>query len=95
VLKKPADELLGGEGTAPGLTSRAIRIAKCDLVIRHAQNAVVAQGNPKDLGSQVLQRTQPAADWPAIDHPRDLPDLSGDLLVEVQLPQRRADLRAK
>jgi len=54
VLEEAPDELVRGERTIPGLAGRADRVAERDLVIRHADNPIVAQRDPKDIGGEIL-----------------------------------------
>ncbi len=55
MLEKPADELFRRQRAVSGLAGIADCVPKRDLVILHADNAVVAECDAKDVGGQILQ----------------------------------------
>ena len=61
MLQETPDELFGGDGTVPSCPGLRVLVAKGDLIVFHSQDAIVTDGHPKDIGSQILQGSYSAA----------------------------------
>ena len=58
-------------------------VAKGDLVVFEFDQAAVADGDPEDVRSQILEGSAAVADRFAVDHPNLLPNGSGDGVDEA------------
>jgi hypothetical protein len=83
VLEEAVDELFGGEGAIRVLASNGGAVAKGDLVVFEFYQAAVADGDPEDVGSQVLEGSAAVADRFTVDNPILLPDGGRDIVGEV------------
>ena len=61
MLEEAADEFLSSEGTGDKLASFGGVIAERHLVVFQFEDALVADGNPENVGGQVLQGAQAIA----------------------------------
>jgi hypothetical protein len=82
MLEETVDELFGREGTEGGLAGIRRAVAKGDLVVFELDQATVADGNPEDIRSQVLEGSTAIADRFAVNDPLLLPDGSWYLVGE-------------
>jgi hypothetical protein len=73
VLQKTADELSSRECTSSELTGVGVTIAKSHPSICQIEDALVADGDAKDVGGQILQGCRPIANRLAMHHPRLAP----------------------
>jgi hypothetical protein len=78
MLEEPVDELFGSQRTTFIRASLSGAIPEGHAVMFHLHEPVVAQGDPEDVGSQILQRIQPCAHLFTVDNPLLLPDLRRD-----------------
>ncbi len=83
VLEEAVDELIGGEGAELDLAGSGRAVAKGDLVVFEFDQAAVADGDPEDVRSQILEGSAAIADRFAVDHPLLLPDSSRDIVGEA------------
>jgi hypothetical protein len=84
MLEEAMDELFGGEGAELELSSIGRAVAKGDLVVFELDQAAVADGNPEDVRSQVLEGSASIANRFAVDDPLLLPDGGGDIVGEAE-----------
>jgi hypothetical protein len=86
VLEEAMDELLGGESAELELVGSGRAVAKGNLVVFEFDQTAVADGDPEDVRSQILEGGASIADRFAVDDPFLLPDGSRDIIVgEVRL----------
>ena len=89
VLKEALDEIFCREGATLELTvlGRAVRegdVGSCHVTcVNAAAQATVAEGNPEDVGSQILERRLSIAHRFAVHHPYFSPNLGRDLDEEI------------
>jgi hypothetical protein len=95
VLQEAPDEFLGGQGAAFPTAGGTSAVTESDLAILEFEKAGVGEGDPKDIGCQILEGGLPRADWLTMDHPVLSPDLGGDLVEQVSLDQDGPELAAK
>lgn len=95
MLKKPANELLGGQRTGSDLIGGRVLVLERHLAILQAENPVVADGHAKDVGRQVSEGVLTRADRLTVNHPVLLPDALSDQIKKVGLFQVVSDLGAK
>jgi hypothetical protein len=55
VLKEAADELFGRDGRVSGLIRGRILVGKSDLAILEREDAVIADGDAKDVRGEVFE----------------------------------------
>jgi hypothetical protein len=55
VLKEAADELFGRDGRVSGLIRGRILVGKSDLAILEGEDAVIADGDAKDVRGEVFE----------------------------------------
>jgi hypothetical protein len=77
VLEEAVDELFGGECAELELSSIGRAVAKGDLVVFELDQAAVADGDPEDVRSEVLEGGAAIANRFAVDDPLLLPDGGG------------------
>ena len=94
MLKKAVDEFFDGHCAEVGL-ARVGFVAERDLVVLDLDDAAVTEGDPKDIGSKILEGDAAIADGLAVDDPILLPHGSGDVRAAIGLAQRIAELGAK
>jgi hypothetical protein len=80
VLEEAVDELFGGESAERGLAGIGRAVAKGDLIVFEFYQAAVADGDPEDVGSQVLEGSAAIADRFAVDDLLLLPDGGRDIV---------------
>jgi hypothetical protein len=95
VLQEAPDELLGRQGAGSGFVGVGLLIAKGDLVIFKVKQAVVAEGDAKDVGGQIFQSGLTVAHRLAMDDPSLSPDLGRNLLKQIGLMQFRSEFGPK
>ena len=83
VLEEAVDELFGREGAERDLAGIGRAVAKGDLVVFEFYQAAVVDGDPEDVGSQVLEGSAAVADRFTVDDPILLPDGNRDIVGEV------------
>ena len=83
MLKEAMDELCGREGAERDLAGSGRAVAKGDLVVFEFYQAAVADGDPEDVGSQVLEGSASIADRFAVNDPLLLPDGGRDIVGEA------------
>lgn len=83
VLEEAVDEVIGGEGAEGDLSGSGRAVAKGDLVVFELDQAAVADGDPEDVGSQVLESSAAIADGFAVDHPILFPNKGGERIGEA------------
>src|SRR5215211_3226779 len=88
MLEEAGDECLHRQRAGLRLMRRPILIAKRDLAVLHAEEAIVRERHPKDVGRQVLQGGATTPNWTAIDDPVLAPGLCRDTGPHVRLAQR-------
>ncbi len=65
VLEEATNELLGGDGATLKLVSGGVFVSESDLAIMQLAEAVVTEGDAKDVGSEILEgRLAGAGRWP-------------------------------
>jgi hypothetical protein len=84
MLEEAVDELIGGEGAELELAGIGRVVAKGDLVVFELDQTAVADGDPEDIRSQVLESSTAIADRFAVDNPILLPNASRDIVGEVR-----------
>jgi hypothetical protein len=92
--KRAVDEFLGGQRAELGLT-RVGFVTKRDLVVLHLDDAVVAEGDAKDVGGEILESRATIADGLAVNDPVLLPHSCGDVGKTVGLAQGITDIGVK
>jgi hypothetical protein len=93
--QKPADECRGTAGAERGLRGRRSFGLAGDLTSCQGEAAVMAEGHPKDIGSQILEGVRAGAHRVAMPHPVLFPDLRGDEVKHAALAPRIAEFGAK
>jgi hypothetical protein len=83
VLEEAVDELFGKEGAELELSGIGRAVAKGDLVVFEFYQTAVADGDPEDVRSQVLEGSTSIADRFAVNDPLLLPDGSRDIVGEA------------
>lgn len=83
MLEETVDKLFGGEGAELELSSIGRAVAKGDLVVFELDQATVADGDPEDVRSQVLEGGAAIADRFAVDDPLLFPDGSWYIVGKV------------
>lgn len=83
VLEEAVDELFGREGAERDLAGSGRAVAKGDLVVFEFYQAAIADGDPEDVGSQVLEGSASIADRFAVNDPLLLPDGGRDIVGEA------------
>ena len=87
MLQKAMNELLRTQRTTFFCAGLGIAISKGDAIIFQLEEAVVAQGDPENIGSQILQRIQTGADFFTVYNPLLLPDLCRDPGITIAAMQ--------
>jgi hypothetical protein len=92
---KPANEWLCTEGAARGVRGLGSFVVEGELTIFQGEEAVIADGHAKDVGSQRLAGLRAGAHRFTRHHPGLFPDLWGDKVNHAGLSQRGAEFGAK
>ena len=95
MLQKPSDELLGWECAAFRFLRVTDPIAEGHLVVHDADDPVVAERDPEDIGREILQRGLPTTDRATINYPILGPRCGTDRMNEWQLTHGGAEFRPK
>ncbi len=74
VLEKAADELLGRDGREPDLIGRRLLVGESDQAIVEFDDPPVADGDAKDVGSEILEGGLAGADSLTVNNPVLAPD---------------------
>ena len=69
VLEEATDELLGGDGAALELVSGGVFVRESDLAMMQLAEAVVTEGDTKDVRGEILEGWDAGADRFGVDHP--------------------------
>jgi hypothetical protein len=85
VLEEAVDELFGGESAELELAGSGRAVAKGNLVVFEFDQTAVADGDPEDVRSEILEGRASIADRFAVDDPFLLPGGSRDIVGEVGL----------
>ena len=97
MLKEALEKLLDRKRTLFELTAIGSTILKGDLrsfhgtVVVKRKQAAIADGNPMDIGSQILECGLSIAHWLAMYNPLLLPDLGRNLRKEFQFLQTASE----
>jgi hypothetical protein len=83
VLEEAVDELIGREGAELELAGIGRAIVEGDLVVFELDQATVADSDPKDVGSEILEGRAAVANRFAVDNPVLLPDGGRNILGEA------------
>jgi hypothetical protein len=83
VLEEAVNELIGREGAELVLAGSGRAVAKGDLVVFELDQTVVADGDPEDVRSEILEGSPAIADWFAVDHPVLLPNAGWYIVGKV------------
>ena len=78
MLKKPPDKLKGIDDDVSRTVAPRFAIGKSDVSPQDIDNAVIGDGDSKDVWGKVFECSFGIADRLAIDIPGDLPDLGID-----------------
>ena len=81
------DELIGGEGAEGDLSGSGRAVAKGDLVVFEFDQAAVADSDPEDIRSEILESSAAVADRFAMDDPVLFPDAGRDIVGEARFLQ--------
>jgi hypothetical protein len=101
MLKETLEELLDRKGTLFELTCIGSTILKRDLRSFHTaaifkrQQTTIADGDPMDIRSQILEGSLAITHRLAMHNPFLLPDLRGDVVKEFQFLQTASEGRPK
>jgi len=69
VLEEATDELCGGDGAMLELISGRLFVSESDLTIMQLAEAVVAEGDAKDVRGEILESLLTGAHRFGVDHP--------------------------
>jgi hypothetical protein len=94
VLQETADELLGCKRTGPEFAGVGGAVTKGYFPLGQFQDAVVADGHPKDVGRQIPQGGETTTHWLAMDDPSLPPDRGWNEVEKRSLAQGIAELGA-
>ena len=95
MLQEPANEGQCSKCTGAQLLSGTIPIAKRHSIVLDANDPVVRERDPEDVGCQIFERCGTTPDGSAVHNPWLLPDFSWDVPVEVRLLEGRTQLGSK
>ena len=101
MLEEALQKLLDRQGTCFELPGLGSAVLKGDLRTFHrttifkGKQAPIADGDPMDIGSQILESGLTIADWFAMHDPCLGPDLGRDLLQEFHFLQSTLEGRPK
>ena len=94
VLQKTLGELGGGQRAELGLTGVGF-VAEGDLVVLDLDDAAVAEGDAKDVGSKILEGRATVANRLAVNDPVLLPHVRRNVRKAISATQGVAELGAK
>jgi len=92
VLKKTTQKLFSGQGTGFALGRGRVLVLKRDVAIFQRENAVVADGNAKDIRRKIAEGVLATADGLTVYDPVNLPYGLIDKREEVGLFQLVSEL---
>src|SRR5215475_2415421 len=95
VLKEAADKLLGGNGRESGPISGRILVGKSDLAILEGEDAAIADGDAKDVRSEVFEGGGACAYRLRVNDPIFAPDLLIKEMEEIALFEQVPELGAE
>jgi hypothetical protein len=95
VLEEAANELLRVESAALELRGSAIFVREGDPAIFKLEDAIVANGDTKYIGSEILEGMLAGANGLGVDDPFFVPDLGIDLSKEIGLLEKITEFGAK
>jgi len=95
MLQEAADELRGRQGGDHLSFGVPVLISKSDLGRVKFEDAIVAEGHPKDIRSQILEHGLSAAGWFTVHDPVLLPGLRRHLAVEGSFLEGITELGAE
>ena len=95
VLKEAADKFLGGNGRESGLISGRILVGKSDLAILEGEDAAIADGDAKDVRSEVFEGGGACAYRLRVNDPIFAPDLRVKEMEEIALFEQVPELAAE
>ena len=81
------DELIGREGAELDLAGIGRAVAKGDLIVFELDQTAVANGDPEDIRSEILEGRAAVADRFAVDDPVLFPDGGRDIVGEARFLQ--------
>src|SRR5437667_4774182 len=74
VLEEATDELLGGHGGVPESISGRFFVGESEVAVLQFAEAVVTDGDAKDVRGEILESLGATADRFGMDHPGFAPD---------------------
>jgi hypothetical protein len=95
MLKKPPDELFGGEGGEADTVGGPLLVFESDVAVFEADNAIVGEGDAKDIGGEILECGLAGTDFFKVSDPLLAPNTSGDLVQKTGFVKFGADLGAE
>jgi len=95
VLQEATDELGGGDGAVLELRRGGLFVRESYLALLQFTQAVVTEGDAKDVRSEILESLHATANGLGVDHPVLAPDALLDLSEESGLFQRVTKLGAE
>jgi hypothetical protein len=95
VLKEAADKLLGGNGRESGLISGRILVGKSHLAILEGEDPAIADGDAKDVRSEVFEGGGASAYRLRVNDPIFAPDLLIKEMEEIALFEQVPELGAE
>jgi len=94
-LKEAADKLLGGNGRESGLISGRILVGKSHLAILEGEDPAIADGDAKDVRSEVFEGGGACAYRLRVNDPIFAPDLLVKEMEEIALFEQIPELGAE
>ena len=95
VLEEAADELCGAHGAVLQLVSGRVLVSESDLALLQFTQAVVTEGDAKDVRGEILESLCATAHRFGVDHPVFAPDALLDLSEQLGLFQGITKLGAE
>jgi len=95
VLKEATDKLLGGNGRESGPISGRILVGKSHLAILEDENAAIADGDAKDVRSEVFEGGLARAYGLRVNDPIFAPNLRVKEMEEISLFEQVSELGAE
>ncbi len=95
VLEEAANECWGGQGASSELLSSRFLVLKSDLAVGELEEALVAEGDAKDVRGEILERRCAGADRLRVDDPLLLPCLLSHLSEQLGLFELVSELGAE
>ena len=95
MLKETTDELFGGEGGKSGRRGGRVFVFEGDAVVFDVEDAVVANGNTKDVRREIFEGNLAATDRLTVNHPGFGPYSGMDYGKQLSLLQEVTQLCAE